>query len=137
MRTVQLGCQWVVDVNHNHLPVGLTLVDERHGAEHFDLLHLAGIAHQLANLADVQRVVVALGLGVGVQVVGVFPRLNPQNKSIHMHGNVLFADILHVGTWLVQKDRWTERESVTLVPIVPTHVGALLIDFTCGKAPYY
>ena len=73
---VELGGQRVVHVNDNDLPVGLLLVEEGHDAQNLDLLDLAGVANQLADLADVERVVVALGLGLGVDDVGIFPGLN-------------------------------------------------------------
>ena len=72
---VELGSQRVVDVNDDDLPVGLLLVQQRHDAEHLDLLDLADVADQLADLAHVERVVVALGLGLGVDRVGVLPGL--------------------------------------------------------------
>lgn len=72
---VELGGQRVVDVDDNHLPVRLLLVQQRHDAEHLDLLDLAHVADQLADLAHVQGVVVALGLGLGVDDVGVLPGL--------------------------------------------------------------
>lgn len=72
---VQLGGQRVVDVDHDDLPVRLLLVQQGHDAQHLDLLDLARVADQLADLAHVQRVVVALGLGLRVDDVGVFPGL--------------------------------------------------------------
>jgi hypothetical protein len=72
---VELGCQRVVDIDDDDLPVSLLLVEERHDAEDLDLLDLAGVADELADLAHIERVVVALGLGLGVDDVGVFPGL--------------------------------------------------------------
>lgn len=72
---VELGCKRVVDIDDDDLPVSLLLVEERHDTEDLDLLDLAGVADELADLADVERVVVALGLGLGVDDVGVFPGL--------------------------------------------------------------
>ena len=72
---VQLGGERVVDVDDDNLPVGLLLVDQGHDTQNLDLLDLAGVADQLTNLADVERVVVALGLGLGVDDVGVLPGL--------------------------------------------------------------
>jgi hypothetical protein len=70
---VELGGQRVVDVNDNDLPVGLLLVNQGHNTQNLDLLDLAGVANQLTNLANVQRVVVTLGLRLGVNGVGVLP----------------------------------------------------------------
>jgi hypothetical protein len=75
LNVVQLVGQGVVDVNDNDLPVGLTLVEEGHDTEDLDLLDLAGVANQLTDLANVERVVVTLGLGLGVDGVGVLPGL--------------------------------------------------------------
>jgi hypothetical protein len=72
---VQLGSQRVVDVNDDDLPVGLLLVEQGHDTEDLDLLDLTGVADELADLADVERVVVTLGLGLGVDDVGVLPGL--------------------------------------------------------------
>lgn len=67
--------QRVVDVDDNDLPVGLFLVQQGHDAQDFDLLELAAVADQLADLADVEGVVVAFGLGFRVDDVGVLPGL--------------------------------------------------------------
>lgn len=72
---VELGGQGVVDVDDDDLPVGLLLVDQGHDTQNLDLLDLTGVANQLTNLADVERVVVTLGLGLGVDDVGVLPGL--------------------------------------------------------------
>jgi hypothetical protein len=72
---VQPRRERVVDVHDQHLPVGLTLVEQRHDAEHLDLLDLADGADRLANLAYVERVVVAVCAGLGVLLRGVFPSL--------------------------------------------------------------
>lgn len=72
---VELRGEGVVDVDDDDLPVRLLLVEEGHDAEDLDLLHLAGVADELADLADVERVIVTLGLGLGVDVVGVLPGL--------------------------------------------------------------
>lgn len=72
---VQLGRERVVHVYDEDLPVGLAFVKERHDAEDLDLLDLADVADLLADLAHVERVVVALGLGLRVRLLGVLPRL--------------------------------------------------------------
>lgn len=72
---VELGGQGVVDVDDDDLPVGLLLVDQGHDTQNLDLLDLTGVANQLTNLADVERIVVTLGLGLGVDDVGVLPGL--------------------------------------------------------------
>ena len=75
LNVVELGSQGVVDVNDNDLPVGLLLVEEGHDAQDLDLLDLAGVANKLTDLADIERVVVTLGLGLWVDGVGVLPGL--------------------------------------------------------------
>ena len=84
---IELGRERVVDVDDDDLPVGLALVQERHlrgqrghervphDAEDLDLLDLAGVADGIADLAHVERVIVALGAGLGVGCGGVFPGL--------------------------------------------------------------
>lgn len=72
---IELGSKRVVDVDDNDLPVSLLLVEQGHDAEDLDLLDLAGVADELADLADVERVVVSLGLGLRVDDIGVFPGL--------------------------------------------------------------
>ena len=72
---VELGGEGVVDVDDDDLPVGLALVEEGHDAEDLDLLDLTGVADRLSDLADVEGVVVAVCLGLGVLVGGVLPGL--------------------------------------------------------------
>jgi hypothetical protein len=72
---IQLGGQWVVDVNHNDLPVSLLLVEQCHHSEDLDLLDLACLSNKLTDFADVEWIVVALGLGLWVNDVGIFPCL--------------------------------------------------------------
>ena len=73
---VQLGSEGVVDINDDDLPVGLALVEESHDTEDLDLLHLADVADLLTDLADIEGVVVTLGLGLGVDGDGVLPGLH-------------------------------------------------------------
>jgi hypothetical protein len=75
LNVVELGSQRVVDINDNDLPVGLLLVNQGHNTQNLDLLDLTRVADQLTNLADVERIVVTLGLGLGVDRVGVLPGL--------------------------------------------------------------
>ena len=76
LNVVELGSKRVIDVNDNDLPVSLLLVEKGHDTEDLDLLDLARVADKLANLADVERIVVTLGLGLGVDRVGVLPGLS-------------------------------------------------------------
>jgi hypothetical protein len=72
---VQFGCKWVLDVDDDDLPVSLALVEERHDPEDLNLLDLPNVTDLLANLADIQRIVVASGFGLSMLLVGIFPRL--------------------------------------------------------------
>ena len=67
-------------VNHNDLPVRLFFVEEGHDTENFDLLDLTGVADQFTNLADIQWVIVTLGLRLWVNDIGVLPRLQTVNQ---------------------------------------------------------
>lgn len=75
---VELSGKRVVDINDDDLPVGLFLIEQSHHTKNLDLLDLTGVANKLTNLADIERIVVTLGLGLGVDDVGVFPGL-PRN----------------------------------------------------------
>ena len=72
---VQFGCEWVLDVDDDNLPVRLALVEERHDPKDLDLLDLSNVANLLANLADIQRIVVTPGLSLSMLLSGIFPRL--------------------------------------------------------------
>lgn len=72
---VQTGSKRVVDVDDDDLPVGLTLVEKSHDTEDLDLLDFTRLCDELADFADVERVVVTLLLRLGVSDVGVFPGL--------------------------------------------------------------
>ena len=72
---VQLWSERIGDVNDDDLPVGFTLIEEGHDTENLDLLDLPSKPDLFTDLANVERIVVALGLGFGVRVVGIFPGL--------------------------------------------------------------
>jgi hypothetical protein len=76
LNIIQLGGQGVVDIDDDDLPVSLLLVKQGHDTEDLDLLDLARVSDQFTDLADIQWVVVALGLGLGVDDIGVLPGLN-------------------------------------------------------------
>ena len=75
---VQLGRERVLDIDDKDLPVGLAFIKKGHDAEDFDLLNLPYITHLFADLADIQRIVVAISLGLGVLLSGILP-------SLHIH----------------------------------------------------
>jgi hypothetical protein len=72
---IQLGSKRVGNVYDDDLPVRFTLVKEGHDTENFDLFNLTGVTDLFADLANIKRIVVTLGLGFGMSVVGVFPGL--------------------------------------------------------------
>jgi hypothetical protein len=75
LNVVQLGRERVLDVDDKDLPIGLAFVEEGHDAEDFDLLDLPNVTHLFADLAYVQWIVVAPGLGLGVLLSGILPSL--------------------------------------------------------------
>jgi predicted secreted protein len=72
---VQFGRERVLDIDDDDLPVSLAFVEERHDPEDLNLLDLSNVTDLLADLADIQRIVVAVGLGLSMLLVGIFPRL--------------------------------------------------------------
>ena len=75
LNIVQLGRERVLDVDDKDLPVGLAFIKKGHDAEDFDLLNLPYVTHLFADLADIQRIVVAISLGLGVLLSGILPSL--------------------------------------------------------------
>jgi hypothetical protein len=84
---VELGSQRVVHVDDHDLPVRLALVEQSHDTEDLDLDDLTGLGDQLADLADVQWIIVTFGLGLLVCDIRVLPCL--QYPSVF----ALLADI--------------------------------------------
>jgi hypothetical protein len=72
---VQLGGERVVGVDYEDFPVGLALIEKGHDAENLDLFDLADITDLFTDLANIEGIVVTLGLGLRVGVVGVLPGL--------------------------------------------------------------
>jgi len=72
---VELGSKGILNIDDDDFPIGLALIEQRHDAEDLDLLDLAYIADLLADFADIEGVVVALGLGLSVGLRGIFPGL--------------------------------------------------------------
>lgn len=81
LNIVQLGRERVLDVDDEDLPVGLAFIEESHDAEDFNLLNLPYITHLFADLADVQRIVVAVGLGLAVLLGRILPSLPKGRKK--------------------------------------------------------
>lgn len=74
--TVQTRGQGVVDINDNDLPVGLAFIQQGHDTKNLDLLDLADSGNLLANLDNINRIVVTTGLSLRVGSVGIFPGLS-------------------------------------------------------------
>ena len=72
---VQFGRQRIIDINHNDFPVRLAFIQKSHDAENLDLLDLTGVTNRFTDFADIQRVVVSLGFGLGMGMTRVFPSL--------------------------------------------------------------
>ncbi len=70
-----LDARGVVDVDDNDFPVGLALVEQGHDSEDLDLFHLSGVTDLLADFADIQGIIVALGFSLDVSLTRVLPRL--------------------------------------------------------------
>jgi hypothetical protein len=75
---VEVGSKSIIDVDDDDLPVGLTLIEKGHDAKNLDLLDLSSVANLLADLANVEGIVVTESLSVLVLVGGVFPGI--ENK---------------------------------------------------------
>jgi hypothetical protein len=83
LNIVQLGRERVLDVDDEDLPVGLSFIEESHDAEYFNLLNLPYITHLFADLANVQRIVVAVGLGLAVLLSRILPSLPKKERKIY------------------------------------------------------
>ena len=70
-----------MDINDNNLPIGLLFIQKSHNTQYLDLLNLASVTYSLTNLTDIQRIVVTLGLGLGVDGVGVLPGLRKHSRQ--------------------------------------------------------
>lgn len=75
---IELGSQRVRYVNNNDLPIRLALVQEGHDTKNLDLLDLSDVSNLLANFADIEWVVIALGFSFGVRLGRIFPSLMTQ-----------------------------------------------------------
>ena len=72
---VKLWSEGIMDIDDDDFPVCLAFVEQGHDAEDLDLLDLAGVTDLLANLADIEGVIITLGLGLCMGVVRVLPGL--------------------------------------------------------------
>jgi hypothetical protein len=72
---IEFRCQWVVDINHNDLPVSLFFIKQSHNTKDLDLLDLSWVADQFADLTDIQWIIVTLGFRLRMDDVGILPCL--------------------------------------------------------------
>jgi hypothetical protein len=101
LNIVQARRKRVLDVDDDDLPVGLALVEKSHDTENLDLLDLASIANLLANLADIKRVIISLGLGLGMLLGGVLPGLIQimKHENIASYSGIMRECFLFSRTW--------------------------------------
>lgn len=102
LNVVEFRSKRVVYVNNDDLPVSLLFVKESHDAENLDLLDLPSVTDKLANLANVERVVVALGLGLRVDDVGILPGLEQSVRKISPSTTCFTLTYLGEGTIVPQ-----------------------------------
>jgi hypothetical protein len=99
-----------------------TLVDERHDAEHLDLLDVTGLGDGITDLADVERVLVTKGVGLGVLVRGVFPGLGTRTRLAERE--VLTLKLRARQVRLREREEITHLGEGTVVP----HVAVTVLD---------
>ena len=76
LNVVESRCQWIIDVNDDDLPVSLLFVKQGHDSQNFDLFDLSRSCDELSDLADIERVVITLGFGLGMENIWVLPSLD-------------------------------------------------------------
>lgn len=72
---IESSSERIMDINNDDFPIRLALIKEGHDAKDLDLLDLANVAYLLANLTNIQRVIVTFGFRLGVCGSGIFPCL--------------------------------------------------------------
>jgi len=72
---VQLGSERVGNVDDNDLPVCFTLIEESHNTEDLDLFDLASVTDLFTDFANIEGIIVTLGLSFRVSDIGVLPGL--------------------------------------------------------------
>ena len=72
---VQLGRHGIMHIDNDDFPVRLTFVEQSHDSEYLDLFDLSDVADLFTNFANVERVIVALGLSLWVGRSGILPGL--------------------------------------------------------------
>lgn len=72
---VEFRSERIGHVHDENFPIRFAFIEESHDTEYFDLFDLTYVADLFADLADVERVVVAFGFGLDVRLGGIFPCL--------------------------------------------------------------
>jgi len=72
---VEFRSKWIGHVHDDDFPIRFAFIEESHDTEYFDLFDLTYVADLFADLADVERVVVAFGFSLDMRLGGVFPCL--------------------------------------------------------------
>lgn len=128
---VELGGERVVDVNDDDLPVSLALVEQSHDTEDLDLLDLTRLGDELTNLADVERVVVTLSLGLGVGDVGVLPCLDRPSAELQCVNCMRNRSYLGEGTVVPEVtlvgEAVTDEAELALLGVLLDGVESLLL----------
>jgi len=111
---VQLGSEGVGNVDDDDFPVGFTLIEKGHDTENLDLFDLANITDLFTDLANIEGIVVTLGLGLRVRVVGILPGLREcavvpdvtvMGEAVSNETQTTFLDVLLDGVeWLLLGD---------------------------------
>jgi hypothetical protein len=78
--TSSMSFRFHENINHDHFPIDFALLQQGHDAENLDLLNLSDISNPFADFADVERVIVTLGLGLSVSLCWVFPGLPKRSQ---------------------------------------------------------
>lgn len=124
---IELRSQRVVDINDNDLPVGLLLVEQSHNTENLDLLHLTWESNQLTDFTDIQWIIVALGLGLGVDNVGVLPGLKWRSelKSMDLGGRTYLGESTIVPEIALVGEAVADETELALLDILLDWAGEL------------
>jgi len=72
---IQFRRKRVLDIYDYDLPIGLAFVQKSHDAENLDLFDLAHVSNLFADFADIERVIITLGLSLSVCLCRILPCL--------------------------------------------------------------
>ena len=95
LNIIQSCSQRVVYVNDNNFPVCFFLVEQSHDAKDLDLFDLPCIPNKLSNFTDIKGIIIALCFRLGVNDVGVFPRLQGCQQRVEDSGRMVLPEGKH------------------------------------------